>query len=74
MSMSDTVTAFPVLSASGLPLGPTAEYLPVDLHSVLLAENVKLRAELEKSRHQPAPIILQQQALPVSTAAQACLG
>ncbi|XP_073097818.1 coiled-coil domain-containing protein 33 [Manis javanica] len=43
---------------------PPGEYLPVDLHSVLLAENVKLRAELEKSRHQPAPIILQQQALP----------
>ncbi|KAK2489822.1 hypothetical protein MC885_003588, partial [Smutsia gigantea] len=51
--------------ASGLPLGPTAENLPVDLYSVLLAENLKLRAELEKSREQPAPIILQQQALPV---------
>ncbi|KAI5163823.1 Coiled-Coil Domain-Containing Protein 33 [Manis pentadactyla] len=51
--------------ASGLPLGPSAEDLPVDLYSVLVAENAELRAELEKSRHQPAPIILQQQALPV---------
>ncbi|XP_027426651.2 coiled-coil domain-containing protein 33 isoform X2 [Zalophus californianus] len=57
--------AFPVLSASGLPPGPTGENLPVDLYSVLLAENSRLRAELEKNRHQSAPIILQQQALPV---------
>ncbi|XP_027955747.1 coiled-coil domain-containing protein 33 [Eumetopias jubatus] len=56
--------AFPVLSASGLPPGPTGENLPVDLYSVLLAENSRLRAELEKNRHQSAPIILQQQALP----------
>ncbi|EFB20250.1 hypothetical protein PANDA_012102, partial [Ailuropoda melanoleuca] len=58
-------TAFPVLSASGLPPGPTGENLPVDVYSVLLAENSRLRAELEKNRHQSAPIILQQQALPV---------
>uniref|UniRef100_G1LR98 Coiled-coil domain containing 33 n=1 Tax=Ailuropoda melanoleuca TaxID=9646 RepID=G1LR98_AILME len=57
-------TAFPVLSASGLPPGPTGENLPVDVYSVLLAENSRLRAELEKNRHQSAPIILQQQALP----------
>nr|XP_008014091.2 coiled-coil domain-containing protein 33 isoform X1 [Chlorocebus sabaeus] len=58
-------TGFPVFSASGLPLGSTGENLPVELYSVLLAENVKLRVELDKNRHQPAPIILQQQALPV---------
>ncbi|XP_030891581.1 coiled-coil domain-containing protein 33 [Leptonychotes weddellii] len=57
--------AFPMLSASGRPPGPTGENLPVDLYSVLLAENSRLRAELEKNRHQSAPIILQQQALPV---------
>ncbi|KAM9093646.1 LOW QUALITY PROTEIN: coiled-coil domain-containing protein 33 [Megaptera novaeangliae] len=57
--------AFPMLSASGLPPGPTGENLPVDLYSMLLAENSRLRAELDKSRHQSAPIILQQQALPV---------
>ncbi|XP_047594851.1 coiled-coil domain-containing protein 33 isoform X1 [Lutra lutra] len=57
--------AFPALSASGLPPGSTGENLPVDLYSVLLAENTRLRAELEKNRHQSAPIILQQQALPV---------
>ncbi|XP_073733459.1 coiled-coil domain-containing protein 33 isoform X2 [Callorhinus ursinus] len=57
--------AFPMLSASGLPPGPTGENLPMDLYSVLLAENSRLRAELEKNRHQSAPIILQQQALPV---------
>ncbi|XP_044926536.1 coiled-coil domain-containing protein 33 isoform X3 [Mustela putorius furo] len=57
--------AFPALSASGLPPGPTGENLPVHLYSVLLAENARLRAELEKNRHQSAPIILQQQALPV---------
>ncbi|XP_034850057.1 coiled-coil domain-containing protein 33 [Mirounga leonina] len=56
--------AFPMLSASGRPPGPTEENLPVDLYSVLLAENSRLRAELEKNRHQSAPIILQQQALP----------
>ncbi|KAB0393774.1 hypothetical protein E2I00_004966 [Balaenoptera physalus] len=49
--------------ASGLPPGPTGENLPVDLYSMLLAENSRLRAELDKSRHQSAPIILQQQAL-----------
>nr|XP_054388866.1 coiled-coil domain-containing protein 33 isoform X2 [Pongo abelii] len=58
-------TGFPVLSASGLPLGSMGENLPVELYSVLLAENVKLRTELDKNRHQQAPIILQQQALPV---------
>ncbi|KAJ8790289.1 hypothetical protein J1605_021366 [Eschrichtius robustus] len=56
--------AFPMLSASGLPPGPTGENLPADLYSMLLAENSRLRAELDKSRHQSAPIILQQQALP----------
>ncbi|XP_008567873.1 PREDICTED: coiled-coil domain-containing protein 33 isoform X1 [Galeopterus variegatus] len=56
--------AFPMLSASGLPLASTEENLPVDLYSVLLAENSRLRAELDKNRHQSAPIILQQQALP----------
>uniref|UniRef100_A0A8C9DHB8 Coiled-coil domain containing 33 n=1 Tax=Prolemur simus TaxID=1328070 RepID=A0A8C9DHB8_PROSS len=55
----------PMLSASGLPLGSTRENLPGDLYSVLLAENSRLRAELDKNRHQSAPIILQQQALPV---------
>ncbi|XP_017403505.1 coiled-coil domain-containing protein 33-like isoform X8 [Cebus imitator] len=57
-------TGFPGLSASGLPLGSTTENLPLELYSALLAENAKLRAELDKNRHQPAPIILQQQALP----------
>uniref|UniRef100_A0A8C8WJ49 Coiled-coil domain containing 33 n=1 Tax=Panthera leo TaxID=9689 RepID=A0A8C8WJ49_PANLE len=57
--------AFPVLSAPGLPPGPARENLPVDLYSALLAENSRLRAELDKNRHQSAPIILQQQALPV---------
>uniref|UniRef100_A0A8C6BG09 Coiled-coil domain containing 33 n=1 Tax=Monodon monoceros TaxID=40151 RepID=A0A8C6BG09_MONMO len=55
--------AFPMLSASGLPPGPTGENLPVDLYSMLLAENSRLRAELDKNRHQSAPIVLQQQAL-----------
>ncbi|XP_059547686.1 coiled-coil domain-containing protein 33 [Myotis daubentonii] len=55
---------FPMLSASGLPQDPAGENLPVDLYSVLLAENSRLRAELDKSRQQSAPIILQQQALP----------
>ncbi|XP_016878115.1 coiled-coil domain-containing protein 33 isoform X5 [Homo sapiens] len=57
-------TGFPMLSASGLPLGSMGENLPVELYSVLLAENAKLRTELDKNRHQQAPIILQQQALP----------
>ncbi|CAO2634851.1 Coiled-coil domain-containing protein 33 [Lemmus lemmus] len=51
--------------ASGIHLGPTGENMAVDLYSVLLAENTRLRAELEKNRQQSAPIILQQQALPV---------
>ncbi|XP_053450534.1 coiled-coil domain-containing protein 33-like [Nycticebus coucang] len=55
----------PMLSGSGLPLGSTGENLPGDLYSVLLAENSRLRAELDKNRHQSAPIILQQQSLPV---------
>lgn len=66
-----------MLSASGLPQGPTGENQPIDLYSALLAENSRLRAELEKSRQQSAPIILQQQALPVRAAgtdlAWACL-
>ncbi|XP_039094170.1 coiled-coil domain-containing protein 33 isoform X1 [Hyaena hyaena] len=57
--------AFPALSTSGLPPGPARENLPLDLYSVLLAENSRLRAELDKNRHQSTPIILQQQALPV---------
>ncbi|XP_078305012.1 coiled-coil domain-containing protein 33 isoform X2 [Panthera onca] len=59
-----TSAAFPVLSAPGLPPGPARENLPVDLYSALLAENSRLRTELDKNRHQSAPIILQQQALP----------
>uniref|UniRef100_I3MVF6 Coiled-coil domain containing 33 n=1 Tax=Ictidomys tridecemlineatus TaxID=43179 RepID=I3MVF6_ICTTR len=49
----------------GLPLSSTRENLPIDVYSVLLAENSRLREELEKNRHQTGPIILQQQALPV---------
>ena len=60
-----TFTGFPMLWASGLPLGPTGENLPVDVYSVLLTENSRLRAELDKNHHQSAPIILQPQALPV---------
>lgn len=58
-------TAFPVFTASGIPMGPVGETLAVDLYSMLLAENTRLRTELEKNRQQSAPIILQQQALPV---------
>lgn len=61
-------TAFPAFTASGIHLGPTGENMAVDLYSVLLAENTRLRAELEKNRQQSAPIILQQQALPVRAA------
>uniref|UniRef100_A0A6I9L1D6 Coiled-coil domain containing 33 n=1 Tax=Peromyscus maniculatus bairdii TaxID=230844 RepID=A0A6I9L1D6_PERMB len=50
--------------ASGIRMGPTGESVAVDLYSMLLAENTRLRAELEKNRQQSAPIILQQQALP----------
>ncbi|OBS67139.1 hypothetical protein A6R68_04322 [Neotoma lepida] len=57
--------AFPVFAASGIHLGPTGENMAVDLYSMLLAENTRLRADLEKNRQQSAPIILQQQALPV---------
>ncbi|XP_021092585.1 coiled-coil domain-containing protein 33 isoform X12 [Heterocephalus glaber] len=57
-------SAFPVPSASGLQLGSAGE-TSVDLYSALLAENSRLRAELEKNRHLSAPIILQQQPLPV---------
>uniref|UniRef100_A0A4W2EJ73 Coiled-coil domain containing 33 n=1 Tax=Bos indicus x Bos taurus TaxID=30522 RepID=A0A4W2EJ73_BOBOX len=56
---------FPILSASGLPPGPTGENPPVDVYSVLLTENSRLQAELDKSCHQLAPIILQPQAVPV---------
>uniref|UniRef100_A0A8C6EDA7 Coiled-coil domain containing 33 n=1 Tax=Moschus moschiferus TaxID=68415 RepID=A0A8C6EDA7_MOSMO len=52
---------FPVLSATGPPPG---ENLPVDDNLVLLTENSRLRAELDKSRHPSVPIILQPQALP----------
>lgn len=44
---------------------PQGENLAMDLYSMLLAENTRLRTELEKNRQQSAPIILQQQALPV---------
>ncbi|XP_027779265.2 coiled-coil domain-containing protein 33 [Marmota flaviventris] len=56
--------AFPLLSGPGLPLSSTRENLPIDVYSVLLSENTRLREELEKNRHQTGPIILQQQALP----------
>ncbi|XP_050007772.1 coiled-coil domain-containing protein 33 isoform X3 [Alexandromys fortis] len=56
--------ALPVFATSGIHLGPTGENMAVDLYSILLAENTRLRAELEKNRQQSAPIILQQQALP----------
>nr|XP_020726730.1 coiled-coil domain-containing protein 33 isoform X2 [Odocoileus virginianus texanus] len=55
---------FPMLSASGLPLDPTGENLPVDVYSVLLTENLRLQAELDKNCHQSAPVILQPEALP----------
>ncbi|XP_012867377.1 PREDICTED: coiled-coil domain-containing protein 33 [Dipodomys ordii] len=55
-------TAGGLLHIPHLPIG---ENLPANLYSVLLAENTRLRAELEKNHHQSAPIILQQQALPV---------
>lgn len=60
-----TFTAFPMLSASGLPPDPTGENLPVDVYSLLLTENLRLQAELDKNCHQSAPVILQPQALPV---------
>ncbi|XP_060030214.1 coiled-coil domain-containing protein 33 isoform X2 [Erinaceus europaeus] len=40
------------------------QQLPQELYSVLLAENSRLRAELDQTRRSSAPIILQQQALP----------
>ncbi|XP_058521444.1 coiled-coil domain-containing protein 33 [Ochotona princeps] len=55
----------PQLPTTGYPLGSKGENWPMDMYSVLLAENLRLRAELDKNRHQSAPIILQQQALPV---------
>ncbi|XP_028630374.1 coiled-coil domain-containing protein 33 isoform X1 [Grammomys surdaster] len=61
---SNRLQGKPVM-ASGIPLGPVGETLAVDLYSMLLAENTRLRTELEKNRQQSAPIILQQQALPV---------
>lgn len=68
-------TAFPILSASGLPPGPTGENPPVDVYSVLLTENSRLQAELDKSCHQLAPIILQPQAVPVrATSTSVILG
>ena len=70
-----TFTAFPMLSASGLPPDPTGENLPVDVYSVLLMENLRLQAELDKNRHQSAPFILQPQALPVrATSTSVVLG
>lgn len=61
-------TGFPMFTTSGIHLGPTGENVAVDLYSILLAENTRLQAELEKNRQQSAPIILQQQALPVRAA------
>ncbi|KAF6129200.1 coiled-coil domain containing 33 [Phyllostomus discolor] len=46
----------------GKPSG--GENLPADQYTALLAENSRLRAELDKSHHQSAPNIQQQQALP----------
>ncbi|XP_040824413.1 coiled-coil domain-containing protein 33 [Ochotona curzoniae] len=57
-------TGGPQLPTTGYPLGSKGENWPMDMYSVLLAENSRLRAELDKTRHQSAPIILQQQALP----------
>ncbi|XP_072484480.1 coiled-coil domain-containing protein 33 isoform X2 [Notamacropus eugenii] len=55
-------------STLGRPLGkhtgPMGESVPFDFYSILLAENARLRSELDKTRHQSSPIILQQQALP----------
>ncbi|XP_036902800.1 coiled-coil domain-containing protein 33 [Sturnira hondurensis] len=57
--------AAPRVSASPLSLGPTGENLPIDQYTALLAENSRLQAELDKSRHQSAPVApQQQQALP----------
>ncbi|XP_075391676.1 coiled-coil domain-containing protein 33 [Tenrec ecaudatus] len=56
--------AFPTLPAAGPAPVPGRENLPGDLYSVLLAENSRLRTELEKTYHSSAPIILQQQSLP----------
>ncbi|ERE76214.1 coiled-coil domain-containing protein 33 [Cricetulus griseus] len=59
------IVGWPAPQASGIHLDPTGENVTMDLYSMLLAENTRLRAELEKNRQQSAPIILQQQALPV---------
>ncbi|ERE76213.1 coiled-coil domain-containing protein 33 [Cricetulus griseus] len=58
------IVGWPAPQASGIHLDPTGENVTMDLYSMLLAENTRLRAELEKNRQQSAPIILQQQALP----------
>ncbi|XP_056654728.1 coiled-coil domain-containing protein 33-like isoform X2 [Monodelphis domestica] len=56
-------------SPMGRPLGkhssgPMGENVPFDFYSILMSENARLRSELDKTRHQSSPIILQQQALP----------
>ncbi|EGW02106.1 Coiled-coil domain-containing protein 33 [Cricetulus griseus] len=60
------IVGWPAPQASGIHLDPTGENVTMDLYSMLLAENTRLRAELEKNRQQSAPIILQQQALPMN--------
>ncbi|XP_068927307.1 coiled-coil domain-containing protein 33 [Petaurus breviceps papuanus] len=60
---SDSVS--PLGRPLGKHTGPMGESVPFDFYSILLAENARLRSELDKNRHQSSPIILQQQALPV---------
>ncbi|XP_027714076.1 coiled-coil domain-containing protein 33 [Vombatus ursinus] len=61
---SDTLSS-PLVPPLGKHTGPMGESVPSDFYSILLAENARLRSELDKNRHQSYPIILQQQALPV---------
>ncbi|XP_036592395.1 coiled-coil domain-containing protein 33, partial [Trichosurus vulpecula] len=60
---SDTLSS-PLGRPLGKHMGPMGESVPFDFYSILLAENARLRSELDKNRHQSSPIILQQQALP----------
>ncbi|XP_074088795.1 coiled-coil domain-containing protein 33-like isoform X2 [Macrotis lagotis] len=48
----------------GKTMGPMGDSVPFDFYSVLLAENARLRCELDKPRHQSVPTTLKQQALP----------
>ncbi|XP_020850306.1 coiled-coil domain-containing protein 33 isoform X6 [Phascolarctos cinereus] len=61
---SDSMSS-PLVRPLGKHTGPMGESVPSDFYSILLAENARLRSELDKNRHQSSPIILQQQALPV---------